>query len=333
MAGKTRFFFIDDIAIIDLNALVRLIGGGGWNPVSARGRYISALLRSHDMLHASDVDSPLRLAHFIAQGLIETGFLRFAVENLNYDAKRLHEVFPGYYPTLEDAQKDAGDPRKIANRVYGGRLGNTEPDDGWTFRGRGFFQVTGRENYRRYGEMAGVNLEAEPDLIAKDLALSIRVAAAYWKTMKLAPHADADDARAVSRGVNRGNPKASRKAHGEAERLEWTKRVIGLFSEPARVLVADALADGVLDIGERGEAVTSLQQKLIRLGYLSGPADGKFGVRTSRALIAFQSENGLSPTDGRATEAVRAAIDEAIKENRDSSASNESRRLTRSSNK
>lgn len=327
MASSKKFFFIDDIEVIDLDTLVKLIGGGGWNPWSTRGRYIAAMLRSHDTLHENDVNSPLRLAHFIAQGLIETGFLRYSAENLNYRAARLLEVFPGYYPTPEDAAKDAGDAKKIANRVYGGRLGNTGPDDGWTYRGRGFFQVTGRDNYRRYGEIAGVDLEAKPDLLASDLALSIRVAAAYWKAMGLGTFADADDGRAVSRGVNRGDPTAARKAHGEAARLEWTKRVIDLFAAPARVLVADALADEVLDIGDRGPAVTELQQKLKRLGYLDGKADGKFGVKTSRAVIAFQSENGLSPTDGRATEVVRNAIDEALTENRDSAASNEAKRL------
>lgn len=327
MTDKTKFFFIDDIEIIDLDALVKMIGGGAWAPWSTRGRYIAAMLRSHDALHSNDVNSPLRLAHFIAQGLIETGFLRYSSESLKYSAKRLLEVFPGYYPTLEDAQKDAGDAQKIANRVYGGRLGNIEPDDGWTYRGRGFFQVTGRDNYRRYSEIAGVDLEATPDLLSKDLALSIRVAAAYWKAIGLGPYADADDGRAVSRGVNRGDPAAIKKAHGEILRLEWTRRVVDLFSEPARVLVADALADGVLDIGERGAAVKELQEKLVRLGYLEAKADGKFGVKTSRAVIAFQSEHGLTPADGRASEAVRAAIDEALKENRDSLASNEAKRL------
>jgi putative chitinase len=327
MADKTKFFFIDDIEIIDLDALVKLIGGGAWNPWSTRGRYIAAMLTSHNALHSNEVNSPLRLAHFIAQGLIETGFLRYSSESLKYSARRLVEVFPGHYPTLEDAEKEAGDEKKIANRVYGGRLGNIEPDDGWTYRGRGFFQVTGRGNYRRYGEIAAVDLAAEPDLLAKDLALSIRVAAAYWKSTGLGPYADADDGRAVSRGVNRGNPLAIKKAHGEALRLEWTRRVIGLFSGPARVLVVDALADGVLDIGEQGAAVRELQEKLKRLGYLDGKADGKFGVKTSRAVIAFQSEHGLSPADGRATEVVRTAIDEALKENRDSAASNEAKRL------
>lgn len=98
-------------------------------------------------------------------------------------------------------------------------------------------------------EIVGVDLETKPEQLANNLALSIRVAAGYWKATGLGPCADADDGRAVSRAVNRGDPRAAKKAHGEAARLDWTRRVIGIFSEPARVLNADALADGVLDIG------------------------------------------------------------------------------------
>lgn len=101
-------------------------------------------------------------------------------ENLNYTAKRITEVWPSRFKTLAAAQAVAGNPQKLANSVYGGRLGNTGSNDGWLYRGRGYSQITGKENYAKFGKLLGLDLVNNPDLVldatigAKILILGIR---------------------------------------------------------------------------------------------------------------------------------------------------------------
>jgi putative chitinase len=267
------------------------------------------LLRSWSALERFEITTPLRIAHFIGQGLIETGYLRYTSENLNYSYEALRKL--KYYPTEALAREEARKPELIANRIYGGRLGNTEPGDGWRFRGRGFLQITGRDNYRRFGEAASVDLIADPDILVRDLRVSITVAAAFWKMNGLSSYADANNAAAVSRGVNRGNPRSEKMALHETERIFWTKKVLSLLTQPARVLIdGDLSMDGALSLGDTGDRVTALQKDLTALGYELGKADGVFGVKTLRALIAFQFERGLAPT-GTADQETMSAFAEA----------------------
>lgn len=109
------------------------------------------------------------LAAILAEAYHETGgAMQPVTENLSYSAKRLTQVWPGRFPTLASAQPFANNPRKLANRVYGGRLGNTGDDDGWLFRGRGLAQITGRTNYAKFG-IAGA-----PDEAGK-MAVAVRI--------------------------------------------------------------------------------------------------------------------------------------------------------------
>ena len=109
------------------------------------------------------------LAAILAEAYHETGgAMQPVTENLNYSAKRLTQVWPGRFPTLASAQPFANNPRKLANRVYGGRLGNVQDDDGWLYRGRGLAQITGRTNYAKFG-IAGA-----PEA-ASDMATAVRI--------------------------------------------------------------------------------------------------------------------------------------------------------------
>lgn len=307
-----KFFAIDNIELLDLDKLVKLLPGGrSWNPFSTRGRYIGAILRSYEALNANDVNTALRLAHFLGQGLIETGFLRYSVESLNYSADALRRTWPSRF-TEEEAKKYARKQKEIAERVYGGRLGNGPEGsgDGWRYRGRGFFQLTGRENYKRFAEMSGVDLEGDPDILERDLKTSVAVAAAYWRSKNLGSYADQNNARAVSRGVNRGDPDHARAAHGEAERVAWTKAVLDLVKNPDTVV-----DDGTLDLGDRGPAVKKLQIALNMLGFEAGKPDGVYGRKTARAVSAFQVEAGVTAT-GRADPETLKAIEQALEDNR-----------------
>lgn len=149
------------------------------------------------------VDTRLRAAHFLAQVGHESRFGP-RVENLNYSAPRLRQVWPRRF-TKSRARRFAHRPETIANTVYGGRLGNGGPEtgDGWRYRGRGYLQLTGRENYRKYGRRIGVELETAPDR-ALEPAAAMAVALAYWKTRNCNRWADADDLKGVTRRVNGG---------------------------------------------------------------------------------------------------------------------------------
>lgn len=118
---------------------------------------------------------------FLSQILHESGRLTTLEENLNYSAKRMTEVWPKRFPTLQDAQPYANNPKALANKTYGGRLGNTQPDDGWDFRGSGFIMVTGRTNFKLLGNVLGLPLEVQPELLRTPGEESLLAAFKWWE--------------------------------------------------------------------------------------------------------------------------------------------------------
>jgi putative chitinase len=111
------------------------------------------------------INTPKRQACFLGQTMHESGSFKFTRENLNYSARALMNTWPSRFPDLETASQFERQPEKIANKVYSGRLGNTEDGDGAKYIGRGLIQVTGKENYTHCGEALGVDLIAEPQLL------------------------------------------------------------------------------------------------------------------------------------------------------------------------
>ena len=107
-----------------------------------------------DTMAKFELNTPLRLAHFLAQAGHESGGFKAVQENLNYGAKGLRSIFGKYFPDDAKALLYERKPEKIANLVYGGRMGNgPEPTgDGWKFRGRGYIQLTGRDNYTAFSK-------------------------------------------------------------------------------------------------------------------------------------------------------------------------------------
>jgi putative chitinase len=127
------------------------------------------------------VNTPLRLAHFLAQCGHESGGFRLTQENLNYSAKGLMGIFKKYFPTQALADAYARKPEKIANRVYGNRMGNgaEATGDGFAFRGRGYIQLTGKSNYAAFDLAVEDDILANPDLVSTKHALAS--AAWFWK--------------------------------------------------------------------------------------------------------------------------------------------------------
>ncbi|AZC17598.1 glycoside hydrolase family 19 protein [Pseudomonas sp. CMR5c] len=150
------------------------------------------------------IDSRVRQAEFLAQVGHESGQLRSLVENLNYSAEALARTWPNRF-TPQTAGAYARQPEKIANKVYGGRMGNG-PDasgDGWRFRGRGLLQVTGRSNYRAAGEGLGLPLEAQPELL-EQAEHAAQSAAWWWAAHGLNDLADKGDFLTITKRINGG---------------------------------------------------------------------------------------------------------------------------------
>jgi len=119
------------------------------------------------------INTPLRLAHFLAQCGHESGGFRLTKENLNYSAKGLMGIFKKYFPTEALANQYARKPEKIANKVYGGRMGNgpEASGDGAKYCGRGYIQLTGKDNYTAFGKSINEDLTVDPTVVAGKYAL------------------------------------------------------------------------------------------------------------------------------------------------------------------
>ena len=154
------------------------------------------------------INTPLRLAHFLAQCGHESGGFKLVYENLNYSADGLKKIFPKYFAQAGLAESYARQPEKIASRVYGGRMGNGDEStkEGFKFRGRGYIQLTGKSNYTEFDKFVDDDILANPDLVATKYPLLS--AAWFFHKNGLNAIADkgADDATvtSVTKRVNGG---------------------------------------------------------------------------------------------------------------------------------
>ena len=121
-----------------------------------------------DTITKFELNTPLRLAHFLAQSGHESGGFKALNENLNYGAKGLLGIFKKYFPTEDLAKQYERKPEKIANRVYGGRMGNgpEATGEGYKYRGRGYIQLTGKDNYKAFDAVVTESIINNPDLVA-----------------------------------------------------------------------------------------------------------------------------------------------------------------------
>jgi putative chitinase len=163
------------------------------------------------------INSDRRAVHFFAQALHETGGLKILTENLNYSAERLMVVWPNRFADRSQAEPFAHNPRALANRVYGNRMGNTGPDDGWRYIGRGLLQLTGRNNYTRVGRELGLDLVNNPNL-AEESEHLLEIACAEWRLLGCNSLADTDSLARVTLAINGG-------LTGIASRRDWLTKV------------------------------------------------------------------------------------------------------------
>lgn len=169
-----------------------------------------------------DINTPARVVHFLAQCGHESGGFRLLVENLNYSAAALRATWPNRF-SAADAEAMARQPERIAERAYGGRMGNGAEGsgDGYRYRGRGIIQLTGRDNYARAGAAIGLDFVAQPELVEKpDWAAA--TAGWFWATNGCNALADADDFLAITKRINGGT-------NGLADRQVWLAKVRGVI--------------------------------------------------------------------------------------------------------
>lgn len=195
---------------------------------SAKPCYVQAFEKGDPLFKAHGITTPLRLAHFLAQCFHETGGLTIERESGNYSAGRIVEIFGiGHHSAAvssSEAAKLARNGPALFDRVYGlgnpkkaAELGNTQPGDGWKYRGNGVLQTTGRGNHRRMGQKCGVDFETYPEFITAP-AHALKPALAEWSEGDLSAFADKDDIRTITRRINGGY-------NGLAERQEWFRKI------------------------------------------------------------------------------------------------------------
>jgi putative chitinase len=234
-----------------------------------------------EILPKYGINTQRRIAHFISQCAHESNNFRSLEENLNYSTEALLRVFPRYFgPGKANVNEYAHNPEKIANYVYmdinrtpRGALGNTQPGDGWRFRGRGLKQLTGRNNYADFGRSVGMTAEQAAEYVATEKG-AIESACWFWNTYKLNTIADTDNVVLMTQRINGGDI-------GLADRQRR-------YNEAMGILGGSISPSEVYRVGSRGDVVTDIQRKL------GITADGVFGPGTESAVKRWQAANGLT---------------------------------------
>ena len=250
-----------------------------------------------------DINTPERMAGFIAQCAHESNNFKSLEENLNYSESALNRVFGRYFgkSPKRNAKEYARNPEMIANYVYMDefrkyKMGNVKDGDGWLFRGRGLKQLTGRENYTKFGKTVGMTAEQAAEYVSTEKG-AIESACWFWKTAKLNAIADKGDIVKMTKKINGGDI-------GLADRTERYNAAIEIMGGkvPAKSKSKKKSIEYVtVSVGSNNDTVKAVQSKL------GLTADGIFGPGTKRAVKQFQSKNGLT-ADGVAGPATLKAM-------------------------
>lgn len=243
-----------------------------------------AQLMNH-LMPAYGVDTPERVAMFVAQCAHESMQFNVLEENLNYSKSALNRVFKKYFRT-RDAGEYARKPEQIANVVYANRMGNgnTESGDGWRHRGRGIIQLTGYNNYKAFADSVDMSVSEAIQYVSSPSG-AMESALWFWKTNDLNKFADKNDVRGATKRINGGY-------NGLDDRQKYWNKAHEVFVEGAPTHAPAKGAPAVsfgrsMGIGDRGDDVAEMQ-KALKIS-----SDGIFGGQTHRAVKGFQRKSGL----------------------------------------
>lgn len=276
------------------------------------------LFNADDILISGGITSALILQHFLGQCYVECDAFETLSENLHYTAARLRVVFPRYFKTIAAAQAVAGNPIATADIVYGNRMGNTDPHDGYNFRGGGYLDMTGKSNYSRIARLTGIDLVNHPDMV-RDPQTALHIAVLMWQALGCNDPASRDDGVTVTQRVNGGQ-------NGAADRAAATDRAAQIFTyNPASSNAPVGFMDlppnpskashGALMVGGPVPMSTTqamlIQQQLKDKSYAPGEIDGNIhGPSTVGSIAELQSQQGL-PVTGEVDDATEDAIQDA----------------------
>ncbi|CAB4173775.1 COG3179 Predicted chitinase [uncultured Caudovirales phage] len=166
------------------------------------GNWLSAL---NQLLPDYEINTPERVAAFLAQCAHESGGFKALKENLNYRWESLRKVFPKYFPDDETAKEYAHNQEAIANCVYANRMGNGDEDsgDGFRYCGRGLIQLTGKNNYQKFAESLNMEVEEVPEFLST-FEGAVQSACWFWEANDLNTLADKQDIKAMTKRINGG---------------------------------------------------------------------------------------------------------------------------------
>jgi len=156
-----------------------------------------------DMFARYNINTTQRQASFIGQCQHESNNFRTLEENLHYSADGLMRTWPSRFPSRDVAEQFANNPEKIANKVYAGRMGNTEDGDGWAYHGRGLIQLTGRDNYTAAAQSLGYSYIDNPELLLQPKHAAL-TAGWFWNKKGLNELADAQEYGQMTKRINGG---------------------------------------------------------------------------------------------------------------------------------
>jgi predicted chitinase len=270
---------------------------------NARPEYASVLGEKGDeVLARFGINAnTLRFCHFMAQVAHESAGFKATEEDLRYSAatmNRLHGV------PLEEARQLVGKPQQIAERIYGlpnprkaRMLGNTQPGDGYKFRGRGFIQLTGRSNYTDIGRRTGLDLANNPDLAAQP-ANALLCAAGFWDRGNLNQYADQNNINIITQRINGGH-------NGLADRKNEFAKAQRIWGGPGGGGVGRSIGPDMgfqggrprLEYGDFQPEVLEAKRLLANAGYTGFIMDEEFSRATHMAVVQFKMDRGL-PGDG-----------------------------------
>ena len=257
------------------------------------GEWYAALC---ELLPKYGITTERRVAHFLSQCAHESANFKRLEENLNYSAKALRAVFGRYFGDApkRDADEYHRQPEMIANYVYMDefrkyKMGNVNEGDGWLFRGRGLKQLTGRDNYTKFGESVDMTAEQAAEYVASFKG-AIESACWFWDTNNLNDIADGDNVKLMTKKINGGSIGLEDRQRRYVVAMNVLGMPLDAHQDDDDDDGDDILDDiGVLRRGSRGDGVAMMQEAL------GLEADGIFGRGTERALITWQMDNGLTP--------------------------------------
>lgn len=292
-----------------------------------------------DVLIEAGITSALILQHFMGQMFVESGGFTTLSENLNYSAARLPLVFgKAKFPNASIAAQYAGNPVKLANYVYGGRMGNKNLGDGWKYRGGGLIQLTGSDNYRALARKLGIDIWNHPDIV-RDPQTALQIAAQFFKVSGAASAAAEDNVKRVTLLVNGGY-------NGELDREAETNRAAEIFIDdpdqsgnvhstspdgllgdfenvpetPVSVDTDTPQAPVVAPVPMTMEQAKQLQQTLKDRNYSPGDVNGNIhNPSTVGAISTLQKQQGLPVTgvvDDVTEDAIQDAPNKVVSEDR-----------------